>query len=639
MSRNAIIFISIVLLPLLCRAQFEDITARAGLQHNCATGAIMGGGAAFVDYDMDGWLDMVFIGGESPDRLYRNNTDGTFEDVSELLTKQVESDLTTGVLVGDLNSDGCPDLVFTTWNDDGIDFILTNDCNGNFLLENENTLFKSANAMGGTLYDFNQDGLLDIYIANYVEEAVFLFDDNNEVNGFDHTPASNHLYINQGDMVFTEQSEEYGVASLGCALAVTVIPTPDKTGRGLYVANDFGEWVYPNEFFELGESLPYAEKASDYGLDIGIYSMGIGIGDLDNDLNFDLHISNLGSNSLLINDGTRYTNRASEMGVENEFAPDGLFTTSWGTFFFDVNNDRWQDLYVANGFINSPDFIKTSFIDPNQLYLNLDGQLIDRGSAFGVANAGINRGSVYGDIDNDGDLDILTAYINFEPSDNPDRHYKLYENRTPNNNFLDIDLVATSTASDAYGSILEITADDQKSIAYKYSGGTHTSQSSQLVHIGIDEAEIVDSVEIFWPSLETRSIIRDIPANTRLQVVEGQEGYEVIGCTDPEADNFNPLATINSGCLQNLSTSTNDIVNKDGGFTTFYAHGRLEIQSESAVDFEYILSDLNGRSIVANQVNSQDFENINLPPLPNGIYYLSIYTDFDIYTIPVFIFE
>lgn len=624
------------LVPLICEAQFEDITSQAGLRHNCATGAIMGGGAAFIDYNMDGWLDLVFVGGEAPDKLYKNNSDGTFEDVSDMLSRHNDQDISTGVLVGDINGNGCPDLLFTTWNDDGIDYILTNDCNGHFNLEDESTLYKQANAMGCTLYDFNQDGLLDIYISNYVEEARFDFDQEDEVIGFDHVPAANYLYINQGQMIFTEESEAYGIESGGCALAVTVLPSPDKSSRGLYVANDFGEWVHPNEFFEIGKDLPYTDRAEEYGMDLDIYSMGIAIGDYDNDLNFDLYVTNLGANALLKNNGTRYNEIAEEMRVENTLAPDGLFATSWGTFFFDIQNDGWQDLFVANGFINSPDFIKTSFIDPNQLYINQNGTaLLDRTEAFGIDNTGINRGAIYGDVDNDGDIDVLTAYINFEVSDNPDRHYKLYQNNTVNNNYLDVDLVATSTASDAFGSIVEISVDGQKSIAYKYSGGTHSSQNSPLVHIGIDQAESVDSIEIFWPSLETTSIVRDIPANTRLQIVEGTPGYEILGCTDQASDNYNPNATINSGCLQR-ATSTKELEKGDGGYTVSYNGSELQITSDSPTDYSYILSDISGRTILTSEVTNSNNLKIRVPA-PSGIYFLSILTEENLYTLPVLI--
>jgi len=639
MKKTEILFFILMVSSICCSAQFEDITARAGLRHNCATSAIMGGGATFIDYNLDGWLDLVFTGGESPDKLYKNNGDGTFDDNSHLISRHNESDITTGVLSGDLNGDGCPDLLFTTWNDDGIDFILTNDCDGGFVLESENTLFRRASAMGATLYDFNQDGFLDIYISNYVEEARFLEDSNSEVIGFDHVPARNYLYINEGDMTFSEQSLEFGLESRGCALGVTVIPTPDKSGRGLYIANDFGEWVHPNEFFEFGETLPYQDRAPDYGLDIGIYSMGIAIGDFNNDLNFDLYVTNLGANALLVNNGSQYIDKAADLNVENELAPDGLFATSWGTFFFDVNNDGWQDLFVSNGFINSPDFIETSFIDPDQLYLNRNqGELFDRADFFNVDNPGINRGAICGDIDNDGDIDILTAYVNFEASDNPDRHYKLYQNNTVNENFIDIDLVATSTASDAFGSIVDIKTDQARSIAYKYSGGTHSSQNSPFVHVGMGTAEIIDSLEIFWPSLNTTSTLTDIPANSRIRITENIEGYEILGCTDSDDPAYDPNATLDYGCSPGL-VSTKNVDNAKVDFSVRYNDFEIAIGAPETATYSFKLIDMSGRCLSASSHPIKGSHSMRVGSLPPGTYIVSIVTSVNQYSYRIVIIE
>ena len=527
-------------------SQFTDITAEAGLRHNCSSEILMGGGVAFIDYDNDGWQDLAFTGGDVADKLYRNLADGTFEDVSYLLSKPVVDHITTSVVSGDLNNDGCDDLFFTTWDKEGSDYILRNDCMGGFEL----ILLPSDHAgMGSTFFDFNKDGLTDIYVINYVDSIGFLYDANSEAIGFDHKAAKNDLYINQGDFVFDKLPADNLASGNGCGLAVTVIPSINQDGHGLYVANDFGEWVTPNEYFEFDADLSFRETASDYGLDVGIYAMGIAIGDYDNDDDFDLYLANLGDNPFLRHDGNGYTRIETELGVASGAADDGNLSTSWGTFFFDQDNDRDLDLFVANGFVDSPAFIQAGLRDENRFYLNQgDGSFADRGALYGLNSKGINRGAACGDIDNDGDVDLITAYVNYEPSETPALHYRLFRNDSPQGHFLSIDLIATNTGSDAYGAIAEVYLGDSKYIHYKYSSGSHASQSSKLLHCGLGDAELIDSLVIRWPDIPSESTYYNLTIDQLIRIQQGNDTYEVLGCNDANAVNYNPLATTNYGC-------------------------------------------------------------------------------------------
>ncbi len=607
-------------------AQFHNITSRAGLWHTCASEAILGGGAAFIDYDGDGWLDIAMTGGEEPDKLYRNNSDGTFTDVSELLSKHNQDQITSAVVAGDLNGDGCPDLLFNTYNRFS-DIILRNNCDGSFTLIPAQALPRVGSSVGSTLFDFNKDGLLDIYVTNYVAEPSFIYNDEEEVIGFDHSAEHDYLYINFGGFQFSEQSRALGINSQGCGLAATVIPTPDHSSYGILVANDFGEWVHPNEFFVLQPDGTFQDEAAQYGLDIGIYSMGIAVGDYDEDADFDLMISNLGKNALLKYDSSTYTRVEEQYGVANTLALDGKLATSWGTFFCDVNNDTRLDLFVANGFINSPEFIKAGLIDPNQLYLNNGSdRFVEVADSYGLTDRGFNRGAVYGDIDNDGDLDILTAYINYENTVRPDIQYKLYENISPESNYLDIDLAATTTAGDAFGTIVEAYHSGKKFLQYKYSSGTHASQSSPYIHYGLGDAMVLDSLIIKWPS-GTEERHYTIPANEIIQVVEGISTFEILGCTDSNATNYNPNATLDYGCLLSGDVSTSDLNNDDCFAEQFTISGNiLIIEPQSTSRIRISLFDLDGRIIGEKEISAAHrmYDLRELAASSEGIYILKL---------------
>ena len=447
-----------------------------------------------------------------------------------------------------------------------------------------------------------------------------------EITSFEHECNDNTLLINQGDFNFENATDAFNAAGTGCGLAVTVLPIPDQQTHGIYVANDFGEFLQTNNFLVL-EDDSFVDQAPAYGVDKAMFGMGVGVGDYDNDLDLDFYLSNLGENILYNNDFPIFTEVQTELGVQNEFTPDGQLATSWGTFFLDVDNDTDLDLFVANGFVFAPNFIGTSFIDPNQLYLNQDGEFSVTGEDFGITVSGptINRGAAMGDLDNDGDMDIVVSYINFENSNNQELTYRVYRNDSSEaqNNFINIDLQAVSTAPDAFGSQVIIYAEDKSWLGYKYSSGTHCSQNSAMVHFGLGDFEAVDSIKVIWPNYE-EDVYRDIVINRSILLTEKDSRVQVFGCGDELDPNFDALSTVAIRCTNAISTSVLETIFED---IAYYREGNDLIILKGEDTFEqFSLYNLSGQLVYKQDLKQSSSPTyiINLPAITTGIYVTQI---------------
>ena len=614
--------IFVVCAEMTALAQYVDITQDLGITHTYVNNDHIGGGVALIDYNADGWLDLVFTGGESPDRLYENQKNGEFKDVSAKLQKPLLSHVTSSVVSGDFNNDGCVDLYFSVYNRDASDFILINDCAEGFYIKELNNL---GNSIGATLFDFNRDGFLDIYTIGYVEVPNPVRDSVDRIIAYDHTCGDNFLYLNEGNLDFVDATDAYEAKGSGCSLAVTVVPIPDLKTHAIYIANDFGEFLHPNQLLVLTDESVLVDEASLYGIDKRMYGMGIGIGDYDNDLDLDLYVSNLGENILYQNNQSHYVEVQQQLNVENTFTPDGQFATSWGTFFLDVDNDTDLDLFVANGFLFTPEFIGTSFIDPNQLYLNSDGRYVNTDTDFGIRNfgPGINRGAAMGDLDNDGDLDIIVSYINFEETSHQRLIYRIYDNVSDNdNNYLEIKLEATTTALDAYGSQVILYAESKSWLTYHYSSGIHCSQNTTFLHFGLKDIETIDSIKVIWPNY-SENVYLHVPINRQILLKENSQQAEVYGCMNQSSLNYDPEATIDLYCLEDGTTSTDEFLNKQITVSINQTIVTLDASSDSQV-FE--LFDVSGRLIIREKIelNRTDELNVLVPTAVSGIYICSL---------------
>lgn len=509
----------------------------------------MGGGAAFFDYDHDGFEDLFITGGVRKNSLYKNLGDKTFANVSALAgIEDLDLVSSSGVALGDFNNDGCDDLFLTTF-DRFTNRLLINNCDGTFSdLSGEAGITHISNSTGAAVLDINNDGFLDIYVINYVENARFIMDSEGRVIGFDHDCYPNLLYINQGDGSFSEQAEAFGVANLGCGLAVAATDLDEDGFTDLYIANDFGQWIEPNAaYLNLDPGAPLLPVEPAAGLNSAIFGMGIAIGDLDDNGRKDYYVTNLGPNHFLSQDAPmRFSERAEEFGIENETV-NGQNVTGWGTFFFDVDHDTDLDLFVANGSVSTLPFLNTVQQDPDRLFINQGIGMFSQSPSFDeVSSDQSNRGAVYADYDLDGDLDIFSVAVDI--SDGQHVHSSFYENLNETGNWVSLKLVGSEINKNAFGAKTIIFAGNKSLERELYNSGTYASQSSQFLHFGLGNHALIDSIQVYWGGAHAVETFYELPANQRIRLVQASETYEIMGCTDPENAYYNPLATYNDAC-------------------------------------------------------------------------------------------
>jgi len=590
----------------------------------------MGGGAVFFDLDGDGWEDLYLTGGVANDKLYLNDTKGGFIDISERIPFQPKQ-TSSGVIAGDVNKDGCTDLFVTNYDKSAPNYLMINDCKGGFVNESRlRGINNNAESIGGAFWDYDRDGDLDIYVGNYIQEINFTRDSITDgVIGYDHICQGNFLYQNDGTGSFVEIAENLGIQGSGCTLAS--LPFINENGdQVIYIANDYGAWIQPNELF-IYESLKdtFVDIAANLNLDAGIYGMGIALGDVGNDLDNDLYISNIGNNVFYENNAGYFENNADIHDVENRLAWGELQATSWGTFFFDLENDGDLDLFVANGFVPSANFNPTSPVDPNKLYVWTKNRTFEeRAELFKLDFQGINRGCIYSDYDNDGDLDILIATLGAEGSTKQQLKFQFFKNEIEtDNSFIKLKLKGKQNNADAFGAIAYVYTDTGKAYMRNlYSGGTHASQNSTLIHFGLADAHKIDSIKIKWPDQSIEMII-DIPVNKNILIEEGSSSFSILGCTNARSRHHETDAQFDSYCESDLNTSTFDSEHKD---LNIDSDGRfIYIQSALNTNLEIQLVNTIGQPVnhVELMKAFESSKSIDMTKLHSGIYFVLIKGD------------
>ncbi|GGI58338.1 FG-GAP-like repeat-containing protein [Winogradskyella haliclonae] len=514
----------------------EDITGLGILEEN--------NGVAVADYDGDNDLD-IFVVARAKDntdspktlsRLFRNNNDGSFTDVTEIagLTELLSQDeggadwsglegQKSGASWGDYNNDGFPDLFLT------YSFkvqLFRNLGNGTFAnltsIAGFDTLNDCRNT-GATWFDYNNDGLLDIYINDWDE------------------CDSNQLFRNNGNNTFTDVTVSTGIQAQSGLASYTALPFDfNEDGfMDLYISNDFDE---PNDLYINNNATSFTNQAGTYGVNTMGDDMGITIGDYNRDGYFDLFITAIDDNFLLTNNGDNtFTENADTFGLGNTL-------WAWGTRFSDFDLDGDEDLYVVNGY----EFEDRS-VEPNFYFRNLNAQgqnaFEDASQSLNLNEQTISVEAIDWDYDNDGDIDLYVT--------NNDGPSFLYENRTldfddvnPALNWFKLELQGTVSNRDAIGTIVRLSTADGTLIRYK-SGVGFLSQSLMPLHFGLDDETSITSIEITWPSglVETHN---NAVVNATMLAVEGgsltnlniQPSEKVYGCTDPVSCSYNPQATL-----------------------------------------------------------------------------------------------
>jgi len=516
--------------PVAGGIRFEEIAAKSGLHFvtaNCATPnknqpEAMVAGVGLFDYDRDGYLDVYLVSGaaipslqkESPEywnRLFHNNHDGTFTDVTEK-AGVAGSGYGMGVAVGDYDNDGWPDLFVANVagnqlfhnNGDGTFTDVTVKAGvGGALLDG-----KKMWSVGAGWFDYNNDGLLDLFVVNYCKwevnkDPACLV--NGEVRGYCHpkyySPLHNTLYRNNGDGTFTDVSESTGIAAkMGKGMSVSFADYDDDGFMDLFVANDTTRnFLFHNiggkRFEEIGVEAGVAYGA--YGT--ALSGMGSDFRDINNDGRPDIWHTAIEHETFPL-----YLYR-SDGNFFDATAASGLARltggmSGWGNGIVDFDNDGWKDLFVARS--NVMDNINLVFpsrryTEPNTLLRNLgNGKFEDvsatAGSDFQLEAA--HRGVAFGDFDNDGRMDMVVSVLGGT--------VKLFHNVSANkNHWILLNLVGTKSNRMAIGAQVRITTEDGKSQWNHVTTSVgYASSSDSRVHFGLGGNRHIKEIQIRWPS-------------------------------------------------------------------------------------------------------------------------------------------
>ncbi len=548
----------------LFASKFTDITAAAGLSRaRNVSGAPadkrylveeMGCGVALFDYDNDGWLDIFLVNGSAFDLpassrkpgsyLFRNNRDGTFTDVTR------EAGIThTGwgqaCCVGDYDNDGFDDLFVSCW---GRNVLYRNNGNGTFT-----DVSAKAGVAGSTdrwgagccFLDYDRDGRLDLFVANYVsfdKERAPLPGDSTYCR-FNQIPVpcgpqgfaggTNLLYRNRGDGVFEDVSEKSGIASPRGSAAPFVRENWRPSGSyGMgAVGADFDNDGWPDIYVacDTAPSLLYRNQHDGTFREVAVPSgcafdengvalsgMGAGVADYDGDgwldivrTNFTDQVTTLYRNN---GDGTFHdASMQAGLGINTRYV-------GFGVGFVDVDNDGRKDIFIANGHVY-PQLegrkLHLSYRQPRLLYRNQGNGRFEDISASGgpaITTPNLGRGCAFGDLDNDGRIDIVINNLDGPPS-------VLRNESGGSNNWLLVKCVGTRSNRSAIGSRVRVTAGGRSWIDEVLSGSGYYSQNDLRLHFGLGAATKVDLVEVSWPSGAKQSL-KDVKANQILRIEE-----------------------------------------------------------------------------------------------------------------------
>lgn len=514
---------------------FSERSLNIGVNHFFLSGEPMGGGVAWFDYNNDGEEDMWITAGANRDVLYKNNGNGTFTEVGGTAGISVTDNfVTNGVTTADIDNDGDRD-VFVTTSKGFHNLLFRNNGDGTFTDITDDAGVKGTKSWStvATFGDINLDGYLDLYVGNYVNFSVPLIDSATmKPYGFAHDCFPNYLYLNEGpsangDVTFKRIDATAQVADTGCALAVAFTDYDNDRDIDLFLVNDFGEWIVPNRLYQNNPpSQTFAEVSQAAGMDAQMYGMGIAIGDYDQDRDLDYYVTNLGRNGLFENQGNgSFSDVTATAGVEDTYMGSQL-SVGWGTTFADIDNDTDLDLFVTNGYVPAFEFIATSTLNYDRLFLNKGDQTFDEvGNASGVADPSRGRGSACADYDKDGDVDWVVVPVNKVASGDPIEKVLVYRNNLNNtSHWLKVKLQGTINNRDAFGSHIEIVLSD-RSWRHEVSGGSsHGSQNSSIAHFGLGTAQTVDSLIVSWPGGK-KQILTQVAADQFLTIVEDTSLY------------------------------------------------------------------------------------------------------------------
>jgi hypothetical protein len=530
------------------RSRLTDVASEAGLRAPIIYGGVtqksyiletVGCGCAFFDYDNDGWMDILVLSGTrlegdtegATNRLYKNNRDGTFTEVTEQ-AGLVRKGWASGVTVGDYNNDGFEDLFITYW---GQNVLYRNNGDGTFTdvtkaagLLNSRTRWGS----GCSWVDYDRNGQLDLFVANYIDFDLTTIpkpgqNSNCKWKGVPVNcgprglpPGKQSLYRNNGDGTFTDVTTQSGIGRAKPSYGMTVVAADfDNDGwPDIYVACDSVSSLY----FRNNHDGTFTEEGLERGVALNEdgmeqAGMGVGVGDFNLDGNLDIFKTHFtdDTNILYRNDGKAMFDDItvrSGLGVETRFV-------GWGAGIVDLDNDGNPDIFLVTGSVY-PEVEKSvpayPYKTPRVVFRNLGSEkfeeLIEEAGP-GVAAAHSSRGCAFGDFDNDGDVDILIVNINEPPS-------LLRNNVTGDGHWLTVKLVGTTSNRSAIGARVSARYGAKVQVQERTGQSSFYSSNDPRLHFGLGSATTVD-LEVRWPN-GVKEKFPSVKADRFITVIEGK---------------------------------------------------------------------------------------------------------------------
>jgi tetratricopeptide (TPR) repeat protein len=533
-------------LPTVAPIKFRNGAAQARLNFTLRNAAsprkyqieTMTGGVAIIDYDNDGWPDIYFVNGaELPamqkssaqfwNRLFRNNHDGTFADVTEQAGVKGEG-YAMGAAVADYDNDGDADLFIAGVNRNQL---YRNDGNGKFTDVTKPANLLGVDAQHGKMwsvaaawFDYDNDGRLDLFVVNYCKwhpeidpycgapgKRTYCFPDRYE-------GLPNQLFRNNGDGTFTDVSATTGIAKhIGKGMGVAIADYNDDGFADVFVAND----TLPNFLFQNNGGKRFAEVALTAGVALNdggkpVSSMGVDWRDYDNDGGPDVIVSALEGETfpLFRNVGKGFF---TDVTWPSGLGKASVKRSGWSLGLFDFNNDGWKDLFTANAHVNDNQelYNEQTYRQANAIFVNLgNGNFQDGSQAAGESfqARAAHRGAAFADFNHDGKVDAVTTALN-EPA-------TLWWNKSTNDyHWLAVKLIGTKSNRDGIGAKLKLTTATGAQFNHATTSVGYASASSNFVHFGLGKEPMALQLEIRWPSGQ-KQVLANVKANRVVTIQE-----------------------------------------------------------------------------------------------------------------------